>query len=209
MPEEKDAIKIIGRVTGDDQKLRDMIAEEMINVQIARAIHELRTRAGLTQEQLARLVGTKQPAIARLEDADYGGHSLSMLERIATALHHRMEFRFVPIDDGPAAMAALRRHMPTAYARLIEPAPGMVGVAEPTLVMAYDFFVFASAKVPDEVVYRLTKALFEHKADLVAAVSAFRHFEPEKMSKDVGRVPKARSGLNRPRGSLTRTRVLF
>jgi hypothetical protein len=34
----------------------------------------------------ADLIGTKQPVVACLEDADYPGHFLSMLQRIAAAL---------------------------------------------------------------------------------------------------------------------------
>ncbi len=48
-------------------------------------------------ECLARLVGTTASVICRLEDADYEGHSLSMLRRIAAALHKRVEIRFVPV----------------------------------------------------------------------------------------------------------------
>ncbi len=59
-------------------------------------IYEARTKARLTQQQLADLVVTKQPVIARLEDADYEGHSLAMLQRIATALHRRLDIRLVP-----------------------------------------------------------------------------------------------------------------
>ena len=47
-------------------------------------------------EQLAELIGTKQPDIARLEDADYQGHSLTMLHRIATALNQRLEIVIPP-----------------------------------------------------------------------------------------------------------------
>ena len=64
--------------------------------QVARKIVELRTRAGLTQRQLAKLVGTTASVICRLEDADYEGHSLAMLDRIAAALNRRVEIRFVP-----------------------------------------------------------------------------------------------------------------
>jgi len=42
------------------------------------------------------LVGTTQSVISRLEAADYTGHSLGMLRRIANALHCRVEVRFVP-----------------------------------------------------------------------------------------------------------------
>jgi DNA-binding XRE family transcriptional regulator len=55
-----------------------------------------RTKAGLSQAQLADKLGTKQSVISRLEDADYEGHSLSILQRIAAALGQRIEIRFLP-----------------------------------------------------------------------------------------------------------------
>jgi transcriptional regulator with XRE-family HTH domain len=50
-------------------------------------IYDARTAAGLTQQQLADPIGTKQPVISQLENADYQGQSLAMLERIAEALN--------------------------------------------------------------------------------------------------------------------------
>jgi hypothetical protein len=41
-------------------------------------------------------VGTTQSVISRLEDADYAGHSLAMLNRIAAAVERRVEIRFLP-----------------------------------------------------------------------------------------------------------------
>ena len=93
---ERDAARILDKLTGKDPELREMIAEEALNARVARMIYEARTQAGLTQVQLAELIGTKQPVIARLEDADYEGHSLSMLQRIAEALGQRLEVSFVP-----------------------------------------------------------------------------------------------------------------
>jgi transcriptional regulator with XRE-family HTH domain len=49
----------------------------------------------LSQRELAARVGTSASAICRLEDADYEGHSLSLLKRIAAALGTRIEIRFV------------------------------------------------------------------------------------------------------------------
>lgn len=92
----RDANEILNRLTGDDPQLREMIAEEAVNVQVARMIYDARTSAGLTQKQLADVIGTQQSVIARLEDADYEGHSLSMLRRIADALDQKLEVRFVP-----------------------------------------------------------------------------------------------------------------
>jgi ribosome-binding protein aMBF1 (putative translation factor) len=92
----RDATKILDRLTGEDRELREMIAEESLNARVARMIYEARTCTGLTQAQLAELIDTKQPVIARLEDADYEGHSLTMLQRIAEALGQRLEVSFVP-----------------------------------------------------------------------------------------------------------------
>ena len=91
MSETRDANRILDQVTGEDEELRQMIAEETLNAEVARLIYTARTAAGLTQAELAELIGTKQPVIARLEDADYEGHSLSMLQRIAGALNQRIE----------------------------------------------------------------------------------------------------------------------
>ena len=65
--------------------------------EVARKIYDLRTKAGLSQRALAELVGTTASAICRLEDADYDGHSMGMLNRIAAALNKRVEIRFVPL----------------------------------------------------------------------------------------------------------------
>lgn len=51
----------------------------------------------LTQQQLAKRIGTTQSVIARLEDADYEGHSRGMLYRIARALDCSLSVAFVPM----------------------------------------------------------------------------------------------------------------
>lgn len=60
-------------------------------------IARLRIEAGLTQAQLAELVGTKQPSIARLERGQTQP-SFEFLSRIATALGMRLEVHFVPVE---------------------------------------------------------------------------------------------------------------
>lgn len=91
-----DAVEILDRMMGTDPELHRLVEEARINAVVAQLIYDARNEAGLTQEALAQLVGTKQPVIARLEDADYEGHSLSMLQRIAAALNQRIEIRFKP-----------------------------------------------------------------------------------------------------------------
>lgn len=78
------------RYVKDDPKRKASIEAERVNAEVARLIYTKRTEAGLTQEQLAELVGTTQSVISRLEDSDYDGHSLSMLNRIAEALQNKL-----------------------------------------------------------------------------------------------------------------------
>jgi len=96
MARTKDALKILEKVTGKNRALRDEIANARVNLEVAQMIHNSRVKAGLSQRQLADLIGSKQPVIARLEDADYEGHSLTMLQRIAEALELRLEVSFAP-----------------------------------------------------------------------------------------------------------------
>jgi ribosome-binding protein aMBF1 (putative translation factor) len=91
-----DAIQIIHHryYEGRPKRLADL-AEAEADDTVARKIYDLRQRAGLTQKQLANRIGTTTSVICRLEDADYEGHSLAMLRRIANALDKRVELRFV------------------------------------------------------------------------------------------------------------------
>ncbi len=74
------------RYIGDNETRKASVQAERINVEIAQKIYEIRKEAGLSQKALADLVETTQSVISRLEDADYEGHSLSMLYRIAKVL---------------------------------------------------------------------------------------------------------------------------
>ena len=93
--ERSDASEILDAIVGDDVELRALIEEERVHAQVAREIHDLRRGRGLTQKQLADRVGTTQSVIARLEDADYEGHSLRMLRRVAGALGAHVSVRLV------------------------------------------------------------------------------------------------------------------
>ncbi len=99
MAKSRDAMKIIEKMVGDDVELKQLIADARVSSQIAQMVYDARIAAGLTQKELADLVGTGQSAIARLEDADYEGHSLTMLQRIAETLNCHVELRIVSNDS--------------------------------------------------------------------------------------------------------------
>jgi transcriptional regulator with XRE-family HTH domain len=109
-----DAVAILDRMAGENPQLRRFTDEARTNAAVAQLVYAARTRAGLSQAELADKLGTKQSVISRLEDADYEGHSLNMLQRIAAALGQRIEIRFLP-----AAKAGRHRRSDAA---MLEPA---------------------------------------------------------------------------------------
>jgi DNA-binding XRE family transcriptional regulator len=100
------ALELIASYTAHDPGFRRRVEQEMVYAEMAQAIYDARNEAGLTQQKLADLVGTTQSAIARLEDADYNGHSLSMVQRIAEALGRRVEVKLVPLKRAPRRAGA-------------------------------------------------------------------------------------------------------
>ncbi len=97
---------------GDDPEQNASYEHELLNIEVAKQLYDLRTKAGLSQRELAKKVGTTASAICRLENADYEGHSLSMLRRIAAAMHKRLEIRFVEISTEAAGRTGRRSARP-------------------------------------------------------------------------------------------------
>jgi len=62
-------------------------------------LSKIRQEKGLTQEQLAEMVGTKQQNIARIENPAYEGHSLGLLRRVARALGMVVRVEFIPAEQ--------------------------------------------------------------------------------------------------------------
>jgi transcriptional regulator with XRE-family HTH domain len=98
-----------------DEQMRDQVFSARFEQageawDVALQITALRKKAGLSQNELARLLKTSQQQISRLESTGYGGHSLSMLRRVAEALHARVRVVFEPdADDARLHVAESRK----------------------------------------------------------------------------------------------------
>lgn len=79
-----------------DPVFRQDFQQSLRDWDVALRIVALRQTAGLTQRELATKVGTTQQVISRLESADYRGHSLTMLRRLADALDAEVIVDFRP-----------------------------------------------------------------------------------------------------------------
>ncbi len=72
---------------------RKTFTRTLQQIDLAILVREMREDAEMTQSELAKKIGTTQSVIARLEDAEYSGQSLSMLERIAAACGIALKLR--------------------------------------------------------------------------------------------------------------------
>jgi transcriptional regulator with XRE-family HTH domain len=82
-----DAVEILKkRYVKNDPAREASLEEERINSHVAEMIYALRKEKDMTQAELARKINTTQSVISRLEDSDYNGHSLAMLQKICIAL---------------------------------------------------------------------------------------------------------------------------
>ena len=78
-----------------DPEFKAQYQEEKQALKMAMKILELREKKGLSQRQLAKLMGTSQQAISRIESGEYEGFTLKTLEKIAEATGMRVKIEFV------------------------------------------------------------------------------------------------------------------
>jgi transcriptional regulator with XRE-family HTH domain len=77
--------------------------------EVALRLAALRQQSGLSQQELARKVGTSQQQISRLESPSYEGHSLSMIRRVVEALGATLRIEIKPIEMGSKLSVAEKR----------------------------------------------------------------------------------------------------
>ena len=112
------AVKILKKRFGDSPERRAEITEEKAKFSAACIIHEARKRSGLTQKELAARINTKQSVISRLENADYDGHTLVMLKKVADALDMNLEISFEPKKKAVSKTRRLRKN--NAFRRVVK-----------------------------------------------------------------------------------------
>lgn len=78
-----------------DPEFKTHYREERQALQLAVKIAELRNQKGLSQQELAKLMGTSQQAISRIESGAYEGFTIKTLEKIAGATGMRVKIEFV------------------------------------------------------------------------------------------------------------------
>jgi uncharacterized protein len=91
--------------------------------------------------------------------------------------------RALPIETTPKALEALEEYVPGSYVMKLKPQKGLEQIKSEIPVQAYDVVFFTNAKTPDDVIYKITKAVAENKKDMAAVFPALNRFHPEQMAK--------------------------
>jgi DNA-binding XRE family transcriptional regulator len=78
-----------------DPEFKMYYQEERQALKLAMKIAKLREKKRLSQQQLAKLMGTSQQAVSRIESGEYEGFTLKTLEKIAEATGTRVKIEFV------------------------------------------------------------------------------------------------------------------
>ncbi len=79
-----------------DKNFKEIFDQEYKTLIISEKIAQLRHKAHLTQDQLARKIHTTKSAISRYESNNYKGYSVFLLQKIASACGADMRISFVP-----------------------------------------------------------------------------------------------------------------
>jgi transcriptional regulator with XRE-family HTH domain len=87
------------------QAVDDLLAEMKLEQQIV----ALREKRGLTQKQLARLLGTSQPYVAKLESGRVKNLGVKTLVKCARALGASLSIRIEPVKSRITPPARLRK----------------------------------------------------------------------------------------------------
>jgi hypothetical protein len=111
----------------------------------------------------------------------------------------------IPLTDGAAEVAAMKRLFPEGYLDKVVPRPGLTGVSGPTNVLTYDNVLYVGAHVKDYVVQKVVAGLAANKAALAQINPQFNSFDKAAMVK-AGPVPyhpavlawAKQAGLNPP-----------
>ncbi|MCK5768625.1 MAG: helix-turn-helix domain-containing protein [Candidatus Atribacteria bacterium] len=80
----------------ENKEFREKFDKEYQNLCVAEKIAEIRHKANLTQDALAKRTNTTRSAISRYENSDYKSYSMPLLNRIAEACGAVLNIDFVP-----------------------------------------------------------------------------------------------------------------
>ncbi|OGP63104.1 MAG: hypothetical protein A2170_14440 [Deltaproteobacteria bacterium RBG_13_53_10] len=180
------------RKDSDVQSIKDLKGKRVASgfhaqKTIGRIIEAHLANAGLTYDDVKPF---PSPNVTRSAEDFAGGKTDVMFYALGSAVVMEVNtkvggLRVLPVDGSSEALARMQKIMPGSYVTEVKPSPTLVGITEPTKVVSFDNVLYTNIKVADDVVYKVMKAIYENKPDLVASFAAFNTFSPQRMATPV------------------------
>ena len=96
--------------------------------------------------------------------------------------------RALPAVHSDQALAAARKIVPVVYYRQEKPSKANTGILEPVWLISYGVNLFASTKTPNDVVYKVVKAIHDNAKELGGIFPPLRLLEPGAMARPISGV---------------------
>jgi hypothetical protein len=93
--------------------------------------------------------------------------------------------RALTAENTPQVVAAVKKQVPVAYLRYEKPSKANVGLLEPGYLVSYGVNLLASTKTPDDVVYKVVKAIHDNAADLGKVFPPLRLLDTKAMAPEI------------------------
>jgi len=185
-------VGVFVRKTSDIKTMTDIRGRRIVydlpaHPTLARVLDGVLANAGLTISDLVRVsvpnvVRGIDELISGNVDIAFFGLTGGKLQEADAALGG---VRFLSLINTADAEAAMQKLVPTSYLEEVRPAPGLVGIQEPTNVMTYDYLIIVNSNLPDDLVYKITKTAWENEKALQEASPSTREFAQSKMFKEL------------------------
>lgn len=94
--------------------------------------------------------------------------------------------RYLSLENSDRAKQAMLKDAPSTFISVVNPAPQFPGVEMPTNVLAFDYMLWTHKGVSDDIVYRVTKAMYENEKELKELGPLWRSHFSKNMAKDQG-----------------------
>ncbi len=137
------------------------------------------TRADIQPVNVPNVVGGADAFMSGKADAFFFALGAAKVEEANASVGG---IRALDIPDTPENLARIKKFFPPAYLRPEKPGPRNIGVLEPIHALTYDGVLVASTKTPDEVVYRMVKAMHANKKAMAEVFGVMNLFDPGRMA---------------------------
>lgn len=152
--------------------------------QVLTNVDGLLASAGLTPDDIKKVM---VPSVGRSVDALIDGSAEVSFFAVRGGKAREADaslkgIRWLSVSDDPAAIARMKAVLPSAYRYVVDPEPGLPGVPESIGTMGLNQTLVAGAHVSDDVVYNITKTLYENVDAVRAASRGLNVFDPAVMA---------------------------